>query len=122
MIYTNIGKFRYTTKVFPPRIREDTGNEIVPWLDCSMMASFFSKIFFTPLLYLSYKKMYLVLDGQGGKGLQLKKNQTHFLKSNFNVLSKKVCRNWSFFVFPLLESFDIFLIVFHVGEKMTENT
>lgn len=33
--------------------------------------------------------MSLVLDGQGGKGLQLKKNQTHFLKSNFNVLSKK---------------------------------
>ena len=45
MTYTNIGKFRDATKVFPPRIREDTGNEIVPWLDCSMMASFFSKIF-----------------------------------------------------------------------------
>lgn len=45
MIYTNIGKFRDVTKVFPPRIREDTGNEIVPRLDCSMMASFFSKIF-----------------------------------------------------------------------------
>ena len=30
--------------------------------------------------------MSLVLDGQGGQGLQLKKNQTHFFKSNFNVL------------------------------------